>query len=73
MGAPGVACRFLENGNVTCLCRLFSTTSHVEFKKKPCLMSLSFLPSCRMSISLMSHVEFTKSPCRRVEFRDGGP
>ena len=70
---PDVACRFFKNANVECLCRLFSTMSHVEFKKQPCLMSLSFLTPCRMSLSLMSHVEFKKSPCRPVELRGLGP
>ena len=30
----------LRNGNVTCLCRLFSPMSHVIFKKRLCPMSL---------------------------------
>ena len=47
--------------------------SHVEFKKKPCHMSLFFGKPCRMSLSPMSHGEFKKWPCRPVEFRGRGP
>ena len=42
MGAGVPKCRMsiLRNGNVTCLCRLFSIMSHVEFTKRLCCMSL---------------------------------
>ena len=43
----------LLNGNVTCLCRLFTPMSFVEFKKLPCRMSLSLLIPCPMSLDLM--------------------
>ena len=32
-GGAHVACRFLRNANVTCLCRLCMAMSHVKFKK----------------------------------------
>ena len=60
MGGPKFRMSVLRNGNVACLCRLFSSMSHVEFKKWPCPMSLHFKPSFHMS---MSHVEFKKWPC----------
>ena len=60
MGGGGPQCRMsiLRNGNIACLFHLFFSMSHVEFKKRPCPMSLYFYPSCRMSLSAMSHVEF---------------
>ena len=66
MGGPQCRMSILRNGNVACLCRLFSPMSDVEFKKRLCLMSLHFYPSCRMSLSSMSHVELKKSmsPCQ---------
>ena len=33
MGGPQCGMSILRNGNVACLCRLFSPMSHVEFKK----------------------------------------
>ena len=38
----GSPCRLsiLRNANVACLCRLFMSMSHVEFKKRLCHMSL---------------------------------
>ena len=54
----GFLCRtsIFENGNVACLCRLFSNMSHVEFRKNPCLMSLSFHPhvACHLALFRMS-------------------
>ena len=69
----GAQCRMLilRIGNVTCLCHLFSTMSHVEFKKKALSHITIFLPSCRMLLSHMSHVKFKK--CRPVDFKDQGP
>ena len=58
----------LRNNNVAFLCGLFSSMSHVEFKKRPCPMSLHFHPSCRMPLSPMSHVKFKKCSCRPVNF-----
>ena len=61
----------LRNGNVAyCLCRLFSSMSHVKLNNP---MSLHFYHSCRMSLSPMSHVEFKKCPCDNVEFRGQEP
>ena len=73
MGGPQCRMSILRNGNVPCICTLFSPMSHVEFKKRLCPMSLHFYPSCRMSLSPMSHVEFKKGPCRPVGFRGQGP
>ena len=60
IGGPQCCMSILRNGNVACPCRLFSLMSHVKFKKRLCHMSLSFPPSCRMSLSAMSRVEFKK-------------
>ena len=65
-GGPrwGSLCRMssLTNGNGTCLCRLFSTMSHVEFRKWTCRMSLSFFYSHGARGALIgggdSHVAF---------------
>ena len=73
MGGPQCHMSILRNGNVACLCRLFSPMSHVEFEKRLCPMSLHFYPSCRMSLSLMSYVEFKICPCHPVDFRGQGP
>ena len=73
MGTPQCRMSILRNGNVACLCRLFSPMSHVEFKKGLCHVLLYFLPSCRMSLSPVSHVDFKKVPCRPVDFRGQGP
>ena len=44
-GGPPMSHVILRNGNVACHCRLFPPMSHVEFKKRLCPMSLSFLAS----------------------------
>ena len=62
----------LRNGNVACPCCLFSPMSHVEFKKRVCHMSLSFLDYVAC-LSPMSHVGFKKWPCHSVDFRGQGP
>ena len=49
----------LRNGNAACLCRLFSSMSHDESKKRLCPMSIHFYPSCRMSLSSMSQLMST--------------
>ena len=72
-GGPQCRMLILRNGNVACLCHLFSSISHVEFKKRLCSMSLHCYPSCRMSLSTMSHVGFKKCSCRPVDFRGQGP
>ena len=46
---------------------------HVSNLRNSQVSCASFLPPCRMLLSLMSHVEFKKSSCRRVEFRGLGP
>ena len=43
VGGPQWRTSILRNGNVACLCRLFSPMSHVKFKKRLCHMSLYFL------------------------------
>ena len=63
----------LRNGNVACLCCLFSPMSHFEFKKGLCPMSLYFVPPCRISLSLMLHFELKNCPCRPVDLRGRGP
>ena len=40
MGDPQCRMSILRNGNVACLCPLFSPMSHVKFKKRLCHMSL---------------------------------
>ena len=73
----GAHCRMsvLRNGNVAYLGHLFSTmsTSHVEFKKMVCRISLYFVPSSHMSLSPMSHVEFKKWTWHPFAFRGQGP
>ena len=63
----------LRNGNVACLCHLFSPMSHVEFKTRLCHMSLYFYSLCRIPLSPMSHVKLKKCPSRPVNFRGQGP
>ena len=56
-----------------CQCRMplslikFTPMTNVEYKKKPCHMSLHFLTSS------VSHVKFKKLLCRPVEFKGRGP
>ena len=69
MGGPQCHMSLLRNGNVTSLCCLFSTMSHVEIKRGICPMSLHLYPPYHMSLSPMSHVEFKKWPCYPVDSR----
>ena len=58
MGGGSPCCRsILRNGNVVYPCHLFSSMSHVKFKKWACrLMSLSLLLSCHMALAYTKYI-----------------
>ena len=57
-GVPQCHMSILRKGNVACLCHLYSTMSHVKFKKWLCPMSLYFyLPvTCHLALGRMSNL-----------------